>query len=52
MAQSWGGGARGVVIGQRFVMTVGKVCAILVGTVGVRSEFLGVLVAVAFELPA
>jgi hypothetical protein len=50
MAQSWGGGARGVVTGPRFVMTVGEVCERLVGAVGVRSELPGVLVEVALEM--
>jgi len=49
MAQSWGGGARGVVTGPRFVMTGGEVCERLVG---VRSELPGVLVEVALEMPA
>jgi hypothetical protein len=31
-------------------MTDGEVCGILVATIGVRSEFLGVLVTVAIEM--
>ena len=51
MAQSWGGGASGVVPGLRLVTTVEEVCEPLTGMVGVESEFPGVRVALTLETP-
>ena len=51
MVQSWGGGARGVVTGARFVITVEVGWKRLVGAVAVRCGLPGAPVEVAFEIP-
>jgi len=51
MAQSWGGGARGVLTGARLVITVEVACGMLVGAVGVLCALPGAAVEEAFEVP-
>ena len=51
MAQSFGGGARGVVTGARLVITVEVACEMLVVTAGVMSGLPDGTVEVALEMP-
>ena len=51
MAQSLGGGARGVVTGVRLVITVEVACEMLVGAAGVLRGLPDAPVEVAFEMP-
>ena len=51
MAQSWGGGARGVVTGARLVITVEVACEMLVGEAGVLRGLPALTVEVAFAMP-
>ena len=51
MAQSLGGGARGVVTGARLVITVEVACEMLVGAVAVMCGLPDATVEVAFEMP-
>jgi len=51
MAQSLGGGARGVVTGARRVITVEVACEMLGVTAGVMSGLPAVTVEVAFAMP-
>jgi hypothetical protein len=51
MAQSLGGGARGVFTGARLVITVEVACGMVVVTAGVLRGLPDVTVEVAFEMP-